>query len=64
MSSRTWWIIGGVGVSLIALFVLPLWATLLIVLAVIGAPIVGYLMLEPSQRRRLKRIRGRRQLDR
>jgi hypothetical protein len=41
-----------------------LWATLLIVLAVIGAPIVGYLMLEPSQRRRLKRIRGRRQLDR
>jgi 4-hydroxybenzoate polyprenyltransferase len=64
MSNRTWWIIGGVGVSLIALWLLPWWATLLVVLAVVGAPIAGYLMLDPSQRRRLQRIRGRRQLDR
>ena len=39
-------------------------ATLLIVLAVIGAPVAGYLMLDPSQRRRLARIRDRRQIDR
>jgi 4-hydroxybenzoate polyprenyltransferase len=64
MSNRTWWIVGGVGVSLLAWILLPWWATLLIVLAVVGAPIAGYLMLDDSQRRRLRRIRERRQLGR
>ncbi|REF37641.1 hypothetical protein [Thermasporomyces composti] len=64
MSNRTWWIVGGVGVGLLALIWLPWWVSLLIVLAVVGAPIAGYLMLDPSQRRRLHRLRERRQLGR
>ncbi|MER6950468.1 hypothetical protein ABZ297_14685 [Nonomuraea sp. NPDC005983] len=35
------------------------WVTLLVVLGVIAAPVVGYLMLDPSQRERLKRARRR-----
>ena len=64
MSNRTWWIVGGVSVGLLALIWLPWWVSLLIVLAVVGAPIAGYLMLDPSQRRRLHRLRERRQLGR
>ncbi|MFD2081925.1 hypothetical protein SAMN05421678_101160 [Actinopolymorpha cephalotaxi] len=64
MSNRAWWIIGGVGVAFVGWLLLPWWAALLIVLAVVGAPVAGYLMLDPSQRRRLARIRERRQLGR
>ncbi|MEU4510638.1 hypothetical protein AB0G05_14160 [Nonomuraea wenchangensis] len=50
----------GAGIAvLISLFFLPGWVTLLVVLGVIGAPVVGYLMLDPSQRERLKRARRR-----
>ncbi|MEU6997172.1 hypothetical protein [Nonomuraea sp. NPDC046570] len=33
--------------------------TLLVVLGVVGAPVAAYLMLDPSQRERLKRARRR-----
>ncbi|MFG1942158.1 hypothetical protein [Nonomuraea sp. NPDC048826] len=33
--------------------------TLLVILGVIGAPVVAYFMLDPSQRERLKRARRR-----
>jgi hypothetical protein len=33
--------------------------TLLVVLGVVAAPVVGYFMLDPSQRERLKRARRR-----
>ncbi|MEO3790648.1 hypothetical protein ABGB14_10570 [Nonomuraea sp. B10E15] len=33
--------------------------TLLVVLGVVAAPVIGYLMLDPSQRERLKRARKR-----
>ncbi|MFF0774688.1 hypothetical protein ACFYUK_37775 [Nonomuraea wenchangensis] len=50
----------GAGIAvLISLIFLPGWVTLLVVLGVIGAPVVGYLMLDPSQRERLKRSRRR-----
>ncbi|MEV0627969.1 hypothetical protein ACI2LC_14850 [Nonomuraea wenchangensis] len=50
----------GAGIAvLISLIFLPGWVTLLVVLGVIGAPVVGYLMLDPSQRERLKRARRR-----
>ncbi len=62
MSNRTWWIVGGVGVGLLALIWFPWWVTLLIIAAVIGIPVASYLMLDESQRRRLRRIRERRQL--
>jgi hypothetical protein len=38
---------------------LPGWVTLLVVLGLIAAPVVGYFMLDPSQRERLKRVRRR-----
>ncbi|MEV4286865.1 hypothetical protein AB0K40_15280 [Nonomuraea bangladeshensis] len=50
----------GAGIAvLISLIFLPGWVTLLVVLGAIGAPVVGYLMLDPSQRERLKRARRR-----
>jgi hypothetical protein len=51
---RTGYVIGGIVVALIAWWLLPGWLTLLIVLGIIAAPIAGYLMLDPSQRRRLR----------
>jgi len=54
---------GGVTVGLILLvwvIGLPFWAALLIVL---GVPTAAYLTLDPSQRRRLRRV-TRKELDR
>ncbi|MCX4452282.1 hypothetical protein OOK58_09140 [Streptomyces sp. NBC_01728] len=44
---------GGVAVGLILLFWLPWWVSFLIV---VGVPAAAYLTLDPSQRRRLRRI--------
>ncbi|GHH68653.1 hypothetical protein GCM10017673_18080 [Streptosporangium violaceochromogenes] len=50
----------GAGVAVIlSLIFLPGWLSLLVVLGVVAAPIAGYLMLDPSQRERLKRARRR-----
>lgn len=62
MSNRVKYVLGGALVSLLALWWLPGWLATLIVFAVIAAPVVGYLMLDPSQRRRIARLRERRQL--
>lgn len=44
--------VGGVAVAIVLLLVgLPLWAVLLVM---IGVPLGGYLMLDKSQRRRLR----------
>lgn len=51
---RTAYVVGGIVVALIAWWLLGGWLTLLIVLGIIAAPIAGYLMLDPSQRRRLR----------
>ncbi|MYR84634.1 hypothetical protein GTY41_06635 [Streptomyces sp. SID685] len=46
--------VGGVAVGLVLLLLgLPLWVVLLVV---IGIPAAGYLALDPSQRRRLRRL--------
>ncbi|MFF5667480.1 hypothetical protein ACFY7F_32295 [Streptomyces griseofuscus] len=46
--------VGGVAVGLVLLLLgLPLWVVLLVV---VGIPAVGYLALDPSQRRRLRRL--------
>ncbi|MET7617604.1 hypothetical protein [Streptomyces sp. NPDC005408] len=52
MSTRTKLVIGGVAVGLL---LMPLigWLSLLVVL---GVPAVAYFMLDPSQRRRLRRV--------
>ncbi|GAA2866608.1 hypothetical protein GCM10010517_26130 [Streptosporangium fragile] len=51
--------LGAGAVVFLSWIFLPGFVTLLILLGVIAAPVVGYLMLDPSQRRRLKRIRRR-----
>jgi hypothetical protein len=51
--------IGGVVVSLILLTILPFWLIALLVVAAIAIPAGAYLMLDPSQRRRLREQRRR-----
>jgi Flp pilus assembly protein TadB len=60
MSNRTKIAIGGVVVGLILLAWIPWWVVFLIV---IGVPLAAYLTLDPSQRRRLRRV-NRRQIGR
>jgi hypothetical protein len=54
MQSRTKWVIGGVAVGLITLIILPWWLSMLIILGAIAVPVMSYLMLDPSQRRRVR----------
>ena len=51
--------IAGALVGIILLFWLPWWIGLVVIAAAIGIPVGAYLMLDPSQRRRIKRIRRR-----
>jgi Flp pilus assembly protein TadB len=51
--------IGGIIIGLILLFINPLIA-LVVIAAAIAVPVGAYLMLDPSQRRRLKNIQQRR----
>ncbi|MFD3441754.1 hypothetical protein ACFWU3_30105 [Streptomyces sp. NPDC058685] len=53
MSTRTKLVIGGVAVGLLLMPLIGFWFALLVV---IGVPTVAYLMLDPSQRRRLRRV--------
>lgn len=64
--SRKWQIAAGAIVVAIVLLILgaPTWVIGLIVVAALAVPVVGYLMLDPSQRRRLRAIRQRRQIGR
>lgn len=61
MSTRSKFVIGGVAIGLLTLFILPWWVSALIILGVVGAPVVAYLMLDPSQRRKV-RAQGRKRL--
>ncbi|MDX3849973.1 hypothetical protein [Streptomyces sp. AK02-01A] len=60
MSARAKITIGGVAVGLLLIPLIGFWFSLLVVL---GVPAVAYLMLDPSQRRRLRRI-NRKELGR
>ncbi|MEU6739293.1 hypothetical protein [Streptosporangium sandarakinum] len=52
--------VGAAAVIVLALILpLPSVVTWLIILGVVAAPVVGYLMLDPSQRARLRRARRR-----
>jgi hypothetical protein len=55
--------IGGIIIGLILLIINP-WIGLVVIAAAIAVPVGAYLMLDPSQRRRLRRIQERKQLDR
>jgi Flp pilus assembly protein TadB len=56
--------IGGVIIGLVLLVWLPLWASALIIIAAIAIPIIAWRALDPSQRRRIRNMRDRRQLGR
>jgi hypothetical protein len=63
MSSRTKIVIGGVAIGLLAYLILPWWISALIILGAIVLPVGSYLMLDPSQRKRV-RAQGRKRLGR
>lgn len=61
MSNRAKLAVGGVGIGIVLMILgVPFWLALLVV---IGVPVAAYLTLDPSQRRRLKRI-SRREIGR
>ena len=64
MSGRMKLAIGGIIIGLILLWILPWEIGALIIAAAIALPVGAYFMLDPSQRRRLKRIQERKQLGR
>jgi asparagine N-glycosylation enzyme membrane subunit Stt3 len=64
MSRHVLFAIGGVIVGLILLSWIPWYITALIIVAAIAIPATAYLMLDPSQRRRLREQRRRGQLGR
>jgi cell division protein FtsW (lipid II flippase) len=52
---QTAYIVGGIGVGVVLWIVgVPGWLIGLLILAAIAAPVVGYAILDPSQKRRLK----------
>ncbi|MER7206839.1 hypothetical protein [Streptosporangium sp. NPDC000239] len=59
MSPVQKYLLGAGAVVFLSWLFLPGLLFTLVVLGVIAAPIVGYLMLDPSQRARLKRARKR-----
>jgi hypothetical protein len=59
VSGRTKIAIGGIIIGLILLFINP-WIALVVIAAAIAVPVGAYLMLDPSQRRRLRNIQERR----
>ncbi len=58
MSGRMKIAIGGSIIGLILLFINP-WIGLVVIAAAIAVPVGAYLMLDPTQRRRLKNIQDR-----
>jgi hypothetical protein len=62
MTPHAKWAIAGIVLGLI-LFIVSPWLAIAVILAAIAIPTAAYLMLDPSQRRRLREIR-RRQIDR
>ena len=61
MTPHMKWAIGGVIVGFFLLLVSP-WLALAVIAAAIAIPTAAYLMLDESQRRRLRENRRRRQL--
>ena len=58
MAKKAVYYAGGVAVNMLVLWALPIPGIIvgLIFLALVAAPVVGYLLLDPSQRRRLRRV--------
>ncbi|MGA3152291.1 MAG: hypothetical protein ACLPN6_27250 [Streptosporangiaceae bacterium] len=54
--------IAGVIIGLILLAILPWYVPVIIIAAAIAIPAIAYAMLDPSQRRRLRQARRRKQI--
>jgi hypothetical protein len=63
MSNRMMFALGGVIIGIIFLIFFPAWVGALVIAAAIGIPVAAYLMLDPSQRKRVRRA-GRKQIGR
>ncbi|ROO83169.1 hypothetical protein EDD29_0663 [Actinocorallia herbida] len=61
MAPRTKAVVIGGATAIILWWILPTWLAVLIILGVIAVPAVAYLMLDPTQKRKL-REQGRRRL--
>jgi hypothetical protein len=64
VSGRMKFAIAGVIIGLILLFTVPWPIGLLVIAAAIALPVAAYLILDPSQRRRLRDIQRRKQIGR
>ncbi len=53
--------IAGIILGLI-LFIVSPWAAIAVIAAAVAIPVGAYLMLDPSQRRRLREVRRRKQI--
>lgn len=63
MSSRTQVAIGGIVLAIILWFLpIPLWVPVLVLIAALAVPVVGYLMLDSNQKARIRRMRQRKQI--
>jgi uncharacterized membrane protein len=62
MTPHMKWGIAGVIIGFILLFIVPWEIALALIVLAIAIPTGAYLMLDPSQRRRLKNIRRQRQI--
>jgi Flp pilus assembly protein TadB len=63
MAPHVKWGIAGVALGVILVFLNLPWVGLALIVLAIGIPTAAWLMLDPSQRRRIKEMR-RRQLNR
>jgi len=62
MTPHMKWSIAGIVLGLILLIVFPWWVTAGIIVLAVGIPATAWLMLDPSQRRRIRRMRRRDEL--
>jgi cell division protein FtsW (lipid II flippase) len=62
--SRKWQLAAAGIVLAIILWIvgIPWWAPVLIILAALAVPVVGYMMLDSNQRARIRRMQKRRQI--
>jgi hypothetical protein len=63
MSSRWQLAIGGIVLAIILwILPIPLFIPVLVLIAALAVPVIGYLMLDSNQKSRLRRARQRRQI--
>ena len=63
MSTRWQLAIGGIVLAIILwILPIPLWVPALVLIAALAVPVVGYLMLDSNQKRRLRNINKRKQI--